>query len=49
MRRRELLSLTGRAVGRNASPTARHAAADVLQKTTADCREQIPAAMKSGK
>ena len=46
MRRRDLLSLTGRAV--LATPLLRRAApaADVLKKAIADCREQIPAAMK---
>jgi CubicO group peptidase (beta-lactamase class C family) len=46
MRRRDLLSLTGRAA--LASPLLHRAtpAADVLQKAIADCREQIPAAMK---
>lgn len=46
MRRRDLLSLTGRAVV--AMPLLHRAtpAADALKKAIADCREQIPAAMK---
>jgi CubicO group peptidase (beta-lactamase class C family) len=46
MRRRDLLSMTGRTV--IATPLLHNAtpAADALKKAIADCRKQIPATMK---